>query len=180
MTFELPVLFRLSKDKNSLGQLGGCEGNVLKRSEAEDILATTKRGDPPLKWEQKASHANALAVAFGLTDKEGSKIPGLTVHIEWQPPKRHRPQTLLFSVFLLEFGNHERVYQLEICPAGHSSHREGSVMRYGAHQHVGDWTEMLPAYCSLSFADALAAFCERANLTLDGTVPAPDEFGLTP
>ena len=152
----------------------------MNRADAEQLLTIPKSGDPPSRWEQKSSHANAMVIAFGLTDGIGATIPGLTATMEWQPGKRFRHPTLLLSLFQLQYGVPERIYQLEICAADHPSHREGTTMFFGAHEHIGVATEMLPQYSGISFADALAIFCQRATLTLEGPIPAPDEFTLTP
>lgn len=151
----------------------------MTEAEALDILQQSKFGDPAMHWTQKPSHGGALVLAFGLTDGTGIAIPGLTVALEWQPPKRLRPPTLLLSLNLRQNGITDRAYQLEICAPEHPSHMERGIMKYGPHEHVGDTVTMLPNLAGYSFGQALNLYLQRTNITLTEVPPAPDAFDLT-
>lgn len=151
----------------------------MNRADAQEVLDQPKFGDPPAAWSQKPSHANALVLAFGVTDSSGIALPGLTVDMEWQPPKRLRRETLLLSLQRKQSGITERVYQLELCAPDHPSHMELGTMQFGPHEHVGDSTTMLPGLSGTKFSAALQYFLERTNVSLEAAVAAPDDFTLT-
>lgn len=141
----------------------------LPSDEAREIIALIKFGDPGA-WDWSSELSGTANCAFGVTDRDGKRIQGVTadllVKYGQRPPSSH----FLFTIYKQEFKARRRVYQLDILQNG----RKKVDPHRMSHEHVG--RERIPGeapWQQFSFDDTLKLFCTRTNLSLSSDLDDP-------
>ncbi|WP_421722393.1 hypothetical protein [Alloalcanivorax xenomutans] len=113
---------------------------------------------------------------FRVEDDEFSTIPKVIISISLRVGFIPEECLYTFSIFWQDGGKKYRAYQLEVCPPKKRSHNGGkkSASCHGPHEHIGN--EVKEVRTGLGCADHhdwFKWFCDRINLTVDGSVCSP-------
>lgn len=144
-------------------------------SEALAFLAEPQICDDA-SWKTNRLNPGLTTLECGLVKQDGSRA-GLSVQLQFSRSQKTKIVSFKFTVFKLNLGAHQRVYQLQIGAVA----RAPTNWHQMVHEHVGDLRiEGKQEWLSWSFQQALDYFCERANISFTPPLVDPEDFQLQP
>ena len=150
---------------------------TVSKDEALEHCLRPKSGDPTERWLPRREHFGEMFMAFGVICMPPFR--GLHVELRAASGRRIVRQDMDLGLWLQDGRVLRRIYQLTITSGGSFQHMEADgTVHTGAHEHIGDRTFALDGLTGARFDVALRHFCERTNLTLDGSIDDPYAFRL--
>ncbi len=111
----------------------------------------------------------------GLKHEDESRV-GMHVQLIFRRSVKTGIATFKFTVFKMNFGAPQRVYQLHVSAVAHSPKSWHDLV----HEHMGDARiDGSEEWLKWSFDEALDYFCHRANITFIPPLGNPEIFELT-
>lgn len=148
---------------------------MISEEEAKQHAALPKWGEPCAAWTQDRNHPHCVFNSFGVLDREGATLSGLTVEFEVFRPPKLAVERYKLTLNRHEYGVPARIYQLDI----NRNPRYTAKDHAYSHEHLGTTrTPADPSWAMLAFPEALVRFCLLCNLTLTEPVPHFDELQL--
>lgn len=127
-------------------------------------------------WKENNEKPGLAITECGLMSEDGSRA-GLHVVMQVGQSKRTGIVTYKFTVFRMNLGAAQRVYQLQINAVAHAPKNWHETV----HEHMGDARiEGSVEWLKWGFYDALDYFCKRANITFIPPLVDPYSFELRP
>lgn len=147
----------------------------IPEAEARALLARPLVCPEAPYWTPHRQQLGTNSLECGLVDADGTRA-GLHVHLLVHKGPKTQLSTFKFSVFQMNFGTAERVYQLHIRQAP----RPSSNKHDWPHEHLGDVRRIGDAeWLGWGYAKALERFCSQTNITFLPPVNDPEIFELT-
>jgi len=124
-----------------------------------------------LEWKHRTNHAGHAYLAGQFEDEDGAIIAGLTFQVEVKAPVVSTRCLFLFTVFMLLHGAKQRLYQLEVAPAGKRTHNSATQTTYGPHEHIGALVVEVSSVGCHDFDGAIDHFAKQCSIALPLCIP---------
>lgn len=148
--------------------------NDAPHAESLALLANPLICEDVPAWKENKEKPGLAITECGLMSEDGSRA-GLHVVMQVGWSKRTGITTYKFTVFRMNLGAAQRVYQLEINAVAHAPKNWHDIV----HEHMGDARINGSAdWLKWGFDEALDYFCKRANITFKPPLDDPFAFEL--
>lgn len=150
--------------------------NSVTEAEATALLSKPLLCEDAGDWAYNKLKPGLVTLECGLVQEDRSRA-GLHIQLIFARSLKTKIATFKFTVFRMNLGAHERVYQIQVNAVAYAP----KVWHDFAHEHLGltrydgnlEWLKW-------TFHEALDYFCRRANITFLPPLADPEAFELKP
>lgn len=146
----------------------------IPNSEALVLLSKPLLCEDAPAWTFNRIKPGLATLECGLMHEDRSRA-GLHIGLQFSRSSKTGLVTFKFTVFKINLGAPQRVYQLEVSATARAPKNWHDL----AHEHMGDARiDGSKAWLTWGFSEALDYFCDRANIIFKPPVSDPEAFEL--